>query len=47
MEIILSKKWVVNHRTKIVLCADSDCINDCSDDLTEINEKIVRNSQMR
>jgi len=26
------------------LSTDSDCINDCSDDLTEISQKIVTNS---
>jgi len=29
-----------------VLSADSDCISDCSDDLTEISEKIITNSQI-
>jgi len=26
------------------LANDSDCINDCSEDLTKINEKIIDNS---
>jgi len=29
-----------------VLSADSDCISDCSDDLTEINRKIITNAQL-
>jgi len=29
-----------------VLSADSDCISDCSDDLIEISQKIVTNSQI-
>jgi len=29
-----------------VLSADSDYISDCSDDLTEISRKVVRNSQL-
>jgi len=29
-----------------VLSADSDCISDCSDDLTEISRKVVTNSQL-
>jgi len=29
-----------------VLSADSDCISNCSEDLTEISEKIVTNSQI-
>jgi len=29
-----------------VLSNDSDCISDCSDDLTEISKKIVTNSQI-
>jgi len=29
-----------------VLSTDSDCISDCSDDLTEISRKVVTNSQL-
>jgi len=29
-----------------VLSADSDCISNCSDDLTKISQKIVTNSQI-
>jgi len=42
IEEIGDKSSNENH----VLSADSDCISDCSNDLTEVNEKIVTNSQI-